>query len=175
MTVRAAILRALRLCWLPSLVIALGGCFRYVPVEQTAPPIGNDVRVELTRVGFAELPEIPSYPGPELTGIIVRAETDGLLLRVPVPVRVDGMVREMIDQDVAIPSRSIVAIERRELDRTRTGMSVAAGLATLGAVFLGFKAGGNDTPEIPTPPGEEEAGSRLRSPIFHISLPLGVR
>ena len=160
--------------WLACGALGLTGCFHYVPVEPTAPPVGNDVRVELTRVGFAELPEMPSYPGPDLTGVLVRAEAGGLLLRVPVPVRVDGMLRETIDQDVTIPSRSIVQIERREFDRTRTGLSVAGGVATLLGVFLGFKAGGNDTPEIPQPPGEEEAGSRLISSVFRIPLPIGL-
>ena len=80
-----------------------------------------------------------------------------------------------IEQDVTIPSRSIVQIERREFDRTRTGLSVAGGVATLLGVFLGFKAGGNDTPEIPQPPVEEEAGSRLISTVFRIPLPFGAR
>ena len=156
--------------WILCGALALGGCFHYVPVEPTTPPVGNDVRVELTRVGFAELPEIPTYSGPDLTGIIVSAEAGGLLLRVPVPVRVDGMLRDMIDQDVRIPAGSIVQIERRELDRARTYLSVAGGVATLAGVFLGFKAGGNDTPEIPQQPGEEEAGSRILVPF--LSFPI---
>ena len=156
--------------WIAFGALALTGCFHYIPVESTAPPIGNDVLVELTRVGFAELPELPSYPGPDLAGVIVRAEAGGLLLRVPVPVRVDGLVRETIERDVTIPSRSIVQIQRRELDRGRTAMFVAGGVGTLVGIFLGFKAGGNETPEIPQQPGEEEAGSRILVPFLSVPV-----
>ena len=159
--------------WLPGAALALAGCFHYVPVEQAALPVGGDLRIELTRVGFAELPEIPSYPGPDLDGTLVSAERDGLRLRVPVPIRVDGMVRGTVAQDVTIPSRSIVQIRARRLDRTRTALSVGAGVATLAAIFLGFQAGGNDTPEIPNQPPEEEAGAGLRAPLFVIPLSWG--
>jgi hypothetical protein len=120
-------------------------------------PPGDEVRVELTRVGFAQLPELPNNVGPNLNGTLLRFDADRLFLRVPVNVRLDGLVTQTVQQDLAIPAGEIVQLERRVLSRMRTGLSIGGGLATLGVIFLSFKAS-NENPELPPRIPEEEAG-----------------
>ena len=135
------------------------GCFRYVPVESAAVPPGVEVKMELTRVGFAELPELPNYSGPGLGGTFVRRGEGQFYVNVPVAVRMDGLVTQMIDQHVAVPDREIVSIRRRTLDRPKTLLAALGGVATLYLIANGFQQGrGNDTPEIADTPVEPEAG-----------------
>ena len=143
--------------------LLLSGCFRYVPVQLDAAPPGNEVRVELTRVGFAELPELPNNTGPDLNGTLLRVDSDRLFLRVPVHVRLDGLVTQTVQQELAIPAREVVQLERRELSRMRTGLSIGGGLATLGVIFLSFKAS-DENPEIQPKTPEEEAGVGFGAP-----------
>jgi hypothetical protein len=140
-----------------GVALLASGCFRYVPVELDAAPAGDEVRVELTRVGFAELPELPNNSGPDLNGTLLRFDNDRLFLRVPVYVRLDGLVTQTVQQELAIPAREVVQLERRELSRMRTGLSIGGGLATLGVIFLSFKAS-DESPEIQQETPEEEAG-----------------
>ncbi|MSR21902.1 MAG: hypothetical protein EXR91_13200, partial [Gemmatimonadetes bacterium] len=59
-----------------SLIAALlsSGCFTYVPAELETLAPESEARLELTRVGFAQLPEIPNHPGPDLVGTVVRRD-----------------------------------------------------------------------------------------------------
>jgi hypothetical protein len=140
-----------------GVALTLSGCFSYVPVELSTLPPGDQVRVELTRVGFAQLPELPNNAGPNLNGTLLQFDSDRLFLRVPVNVRLDGLVTQTVQQDLAIPVGEIEQLERRVLSRSRTAMSIGGGLATLGVIFLSFKAT-NENPELPPKVPEEEAG-----------------
>src|SRR5687767_427701 len=82
----------------------LSGCFRYVPAELGALPAGQDVRLELTRVGFAQLPEIPNATGPDLSGKLTRQDANRLFVSVPVNVRMGGIVTQTVQQEVSIPT-----------------------------------------------------------------------
>ena len=135
------------------------GCFSYVPAELGAVPAGRDVRLELTRVGFAQLPEIPNRPGPELAGRLVRQDPGQLLLRVPVAIRADGMVTGTVEQDVLIPATDIIRVERREFSRRRTGVVALGGVALLVGVIQAFGSGGPPVGQEPEKPIDEEAGS----------------
>jgi hypothetical protein len=164
---------ALRGFTIVGTVLVASSCFRYVPTELSALPAGDEVRLELTRVGFAQLPELPNITGPDLNGTLVRVEPDRLFLRVPVNVRLDGLVTQTVQQELSIPAGDIVQMEHRVLSRARTALSVGGGLATLAVIFLSFTAGGDDTPELPERPREEEAGVGLR-PIAPPPRAIGV-
>jgi hypothetical protein len=99
---------ALRGLTILAITVSASACFRYLPVEMGGLPPGNEVRLELSRVGFAQLPELPNVAGPELNGTLVRWEPDGLFLRVPVSVRLNGLVTQTVQQELAIPAQSIV-------------------------------------------------------------------
>lgn len=151
--------------------LLLGGCFAYVPVDLAAVPEGEDLRVELTRVGFASMPPIPNNQGPDLTGVLVRGDADRLLLRVPVT-RPSGMAGPTLAQEISIPVGEIVRIERREFNRVRTALAVLGGVAALAAVVAGFDESGSRAPEVPEKPQDPEAGVGFGG-VTLLSIPAG--
>jgi hypothetical protein len=138
-------------------VVLFSGCFSYVPAEPGTLPEGGRVRVQLTRQGFAALPEIPNQSGPRLAGTLVRRNDDQLRLRVPI--KVDGPGPDF-GQEVVIPAGAIVGFERRELSRSRTAIAIAGGLATAAALYIGFEKGRPFTRDESEQPQEEEPGIR---------------
>jgi len=153
---------ALLLCgWLFS-----SACYTHRPAELTTVLAGERVQVEVTRIGFASLPELLGTPGPELGGTLVERSSSQILLRVPVRIRDGSPVPRVIDRDVSIPVDQIVVTRRRELNRPRTALAIVGGLATLGAAFLGFKAATDRAPERPEVPPDEEAGVGMTASMF---------
>jgi len=148
-----------------ALVLSLVGCFRYLPVEPRAVPDGRQVRVEMTRLGFAALPEIPGQAGPRLAGTITGQNDEQLLMLVPVAVLQDG---SEIGRELEIPTRDVVRVEVREVSRVRTGMLIASGLAAGLALYLGFEKGSPTTARD----GEDQEieGSLLTRALFSIRV-----
>jgi len=147
---------------IPPLAAALllSGCYSYAPAEPATLRPQDEVRVHLTREGMIDLPEILGSPGPTVGGRLVSAEGDRLLLRVPVSVQVEGYATQSLPQEVPIAASQVVQVERRRLDRFRTGLAVAGILVGGGALVSGFGVGGPPEAEQPQKPTDEEAGQR---------------
>ncbi len=141
-------------------LIILAGCFTYIPTEVSAVPDGERVRVHVTREGQLDLPEVIDPLGPTVRGTLVRRAEDGIFLRVPVAIRRDGFLQSDLGQNVAIPFREIVQIERRALSRSRTGLMVAgtAGVAAV-IVFVIIDGSRGGDPRGPT------GGDDIRIPL----------
>jgi hypothetical protein len=148
------------------------GCFRYVPGDLGSISPEGEVRLELTRVGFAQLPELPNNPGPDLSGRVVRQDPTRLWLRVPIAIRADGMVTGTVQQDLVIPATDIVKIERRVFSRRRTGVVAVAGVGALIGTIAAFGSGGPPVGQEPEKPIDEEAGSGPSG--LSISLPFSI-
>jgi hypothetical protein len=146
------------------------GCFRYLPVPLEATPDGQDVRLLVTRQGASELNEVANVDGavPTLTGTIVSREGRELLLNVPVGQRQDGFHTASINQTIRVPMGEILQVERRELDKAKTGLLL--GGAAAGSAFIIFSimdAFGGDSSG--SPPDLNES----RIPIPFLSIPIG--
>jgi hypothetical protein len=151
-------------------VVCLSGCFSYRIAEPATVPEGADVRVHMTRLGFATLPEIPNESGPSLAGTLVRRTDDQILLRVPVATPPGGL-GGTIGQEVVIPTRDVVRFERREFNASRTGLTAAGGLLTAVVLYLSFEKGNPPNPDEPEPPEEEGFTGRLaRIVLFSIRI-----
>lgn len=155
---------------LAGALLLCSGCYQNVPVGVSALVPNRDVKVELTRVGFAKLPELPEHPGPDLSGTVLRVENGELLLRVPVLVRTDGLVTGTIRQDLSIPTADIVDVSQRQFSRKRTALVVGGAAAILAGVFTAFDVGGPPSGQQPNQPPDEEAGARalIAVPLFSI-------
>lgn len=150
-------------------VSALHGCYRYVPLDGVAPPVGQEIRVEVTRRGLFELSE--ALPTPPTSGSVEgrSAGTEGsdLLLSVPVAQRSEGFLSTSLTQTVRIPASEVLAVSSKELDRTATGfLVVAAGALSAGLVMVilntvGGSGGGGD---LPIPPDFAPVGGSFSLP-----------
>lgn len=142
---------------LPLLTL-IAGCFTYIPAPLDSAPTTEDVRVHLTRVAMAQVPE--EFPTGEsfLTGRLVSVAADSVVLRVPVARRSSSFGMEL-RQDLHLPRGGIVEVERREVNGVRTGLTVAAATGAAAAlVLMIIDASGSGDAD----PGDVPEQSRLR-------------
>lgn len=137
MTRKGVTWRAVRLGAI-AFLLSPAGCFSYMPVELETVPQGRHVRVEMTRLGFAALPEIPRQSGPSLAGKIAGRNGEQLLLSVPIAVLRDG---SEVGREVVIPTPDILRVEIRELSRIRTGIAIASGFAAGLLLYMSLEKG----------------------------------
>jgi hypothetical protein len=129
--------------------LVCSGCFTYVPAALETVPPGDEVRVHLTRDGVAaQLAVASSQPDPSVEGTLVGGDRERLVVRVPVARQTTGILTQSLGQDVTIPANRIAQLERRELNRPRTGLAFAGGIGVLAVMLLSFGQGVPD-PELP--------------------------
>lgn len=151
-------------------VVWCSGCFSYVPTEPGTIPPGDEVRVHLTREQAEILVGVTDQPDVQVHGRLVARDSDQLILRVPVAVQPAAITTRTLGQDVAIPARRIARVERRELNRARTGLAAAGGVAAVAGVLFAYGLG-VPNPELP-PRREPEEFRRVgwELPLFSLRV-----
>lgn len=97
-----------------------------------------------------------------VTGIVIAASPDTLIVEVPASVRAEvGSSVQTLKQRVAIPRTSIFELETRTFDRLRTGLVIGSASVVVGALIFRATVGG---PGDDGPPGSGEI-SEIR---FHL-------
>jgi hypothetical protein len=130
----------------------------------------HEARLELTRVGFAQLPEI-SEP-PRARSLRHRRAPTGQ------PARVSGTGRDPVgrdgDRDGAAgrdhPESEILKIEQRVFSKQKSSVVFLGGIGAVIGIAAAFGSGGPPVGQEPDKPPDEEAGSA--PPGFAISLPI---
>jgi hypothetical protein len=139
-----------RLAHVGALVLAwtFAGCYRYLPVTPEAVPPGEAVRIRLTPEEAANFPDLRLTEGRLLEGRLFHASESMLTLETTVGVNDPQRGTRALVQRVEIPRGAMVELERRELDRARTGFLVAGGTAVVTAVVVSQlrKGSGSDDP-----------------------------
>lgn len=142
--------------WIGAAALLGSGCFSYVPAEMGSVAPGEDVRAFLAMDQVAAgLAGLSNQPNSSVAGRLMREDGEQVVLRVPVAVQPFGSMSGPIGQDLIIPSRQIVQLERREFNRARTGVAVAGGVVAVVVAFLSFRKGTPINPELPTTPIED--------------------
>src|SRR5690606_4997491 len=122
------------------LPLLLTACYTYVPVDLDGVPTGAHIQVHLregTIRGSEELlaAGIPVRGRESVGGRLVQRDPDWLLLHVPLGVNPTGLSQPSIGQDVAINRSDVLAVETRELNRSRTALAVAAAAGATGGML----------------------------------------
>lgn len=148
-------------------VAVLTGCYSYVPADLGTVPEGGDVQLHLTREGVASLEALPlERQARTVEGTLLRTDPDGLLLRIPVGTRREGFHTSRLDQQVRISTEHLALVERKELDRLKTGLVVAGGSIAAGTVLFLILEGSELYSDNPRPESPE-----ARIPLFSFSVP----
>lgn len=110
-------------------VTAASGCYQYHPAEvEPAPPVGEDVRLVVSRGGaveFAEVVDLTDDAAPSILGRLERAEPGALMVRVPLR-QSEGQpgLYSDVGQLIRVPNAQILGIERREFDPVMSSLLV---------------------------------------------------
>lgn len=150
-------------------MLCLSGCFRYVPTSLEVTPPGEDVRLMVTRAGAFELGELTevSTAVPVVRGALVRMEEREVLLLVPLENRRVGFHTEELGQTIRVPIGEILSVERREFDRTGTGLlAVGTAAVAAGVIFLIIESFGSST----RPGGPNPVESRIPIPLISVRI-----
>jgi len=122
-------------------LLASSGCYTYLPtpLEDIAP--GTPVRIRMTAAESGRLVEQRLTDDPLLSGTLVE-QGDGEVL-VDTSVGHNDAQRGMhsVVQRVSVPTRDVLVIEQRKLDRGRTGALIGIGVVA-GGVILALQSGG---------------------------------
>ena len=153
----------------------LSGCYAYIPTAVGELPVGKEVRVQLSRQAFADLPQISDRQGARLEGTLVRRNETALTIHVPLSIGSE------YGQELTLPANGIIQSDVKLVSRAKSALVVLGGFAVFAVVLVGSHTGkpivaGNENPPAP---GEGEGafsgrGARV-SPIARIvsfSIPL---
>ena len=151
-----------------NLVLLLAGCFNYVPTDFTTVPVGEDIRLIVSRERVPDLGELTLQddPAPVLEGTLERREDTSLIVRIPVGRRTDGLHSVALGQAIHVHPDAIISAELRVLDGFKTTgiiTGMIAGATTL--LLLGMDAMSDQAP-LPQP---DPPDFRMRL----ISIPIG--
>ena len=121
-----------------SLLPLLAGCYSYTQVPLESAPLGEDVRLTVTRAGALDVLNVieTEDAAPQFVGNYEGREGESLLVRVPGPSDPASSASGVrIGQMVRVPSREILSVEMREIDMLKTGGLIAA-LAGVGTFLI---------------------------------------
>ena len=125
-----------------GLLLLLGGCYSYVPLQAAAPAPGLRVAARLTDAGTARLGRLLGENVGVVEGDVVVATDSALALSVRVVRQRNGVDAFWNGEVVTLPRADIGELRQRTLSRTRSWLT--AGGVTVAALVLGneFSGGG---------------------------------
>ncbi len=156
-----------RVSLLMALVIMASGCARWVPARLGEVPVGTDVRLRLSEAGAARMEELTGASQTEVSGQLLRWDEE-VMVSAALRNAGAGANASGLRQRFVVERDNIVAVDVRELDRTRTGLfvggvAVVAGSAIVWVVSQ-LSGGGTAAPTDPPAPGPSEPFARIRIP-----------
>ena len=155
------------------LVALLPGCYSYTVSDPGIAPVGEHVRVAVTRAGGAEIAQVTGRDDaiPLIEGQLVERDAQTLSVRVPVGSPLDIGAVSNLGQVVRVPVGEILSIEEREFSRGKTALLIggSTAAATLFVIAMMETFGGG----TPIDPGDADVSRSPRSILF--SIPFGAR
>ena len=156
-------------------MILTTGCYSYVPADFATVPLGEGVRVYLTREGQARLraageDQIPGLGAdePVVDGVLVRRDASEFSLRIPVAQRQVGFIQGTLDQQVTLPTTEVVQIQHRIVSRTKSTLAVVGSTAAIAGLLVVIIKGARRPVEDDQPLPDE---MRRPLPLLQISVP----
>jgi hypothetical protein len=143
---------------------AAGGCFRYVPVQVTAVPPQEEVRLHVTDDAAIRLARDFGRITPELDARLEPHGPDSLMVSVWIGRNYPGTQFENVHQTVSLGRSELVQVRRRQFSWQRTALATAGTLAIF-AVLVGriFQQEDPNTPreDGPNPPPPDPGFIRI--------------
>lgn len=146
-----------RLCAVLALILALSGCYSYVPVQTSAGvQSGEHIAVDITDRGRAELGDKLGSGVTRIEGTLTRTDSVDIEMSVWRVAQIGGPTAQWSGESVRLKREYTSTMQTRTLNRGKTYL--VAGAAVAGAVLLtksigllGFASGDGDGGEQPPP------------------------
>lgn len=155
---------------LGSLVITTG-CYKYVPVELDSVPLGTSVKAHLNSEGRMSLEERALMDTETIRGTLVQRDNGQVYFSVRSSSGSSQLGSDLnLRQTIDVPTRHIISVEERQLDKLMTGIAVGGiAAASITVVYLALR--GEPSSKTIFPPGPEE---RVSGGVTLLRLPLVV-
>lgn len=128
-----------------AFVVALSGCFGYVPVVEGDPEPDAEVRLRLSNQAAAEISAQTGRTVRSVEGTLLRTTSDSLVVDVHWGAIYAGTPFEGRRDTLGFARSDVVEVDRREISRLRTGL-VGGGLVVAALLILrSFTGGGGDS------------------------------
>jgi hypothetical protein len=157
-----------RLWVLPAVALQLG-CYRYVPADLAAVPVGGHIRAMVNATAADRLHSTYGVAGSTLDGRVVAREGDVVTLAVPSVGLGSPLGTHALYQQVAVAAADVVGVEVRRVDVFRTGVVVAAGAAAASVIAARALNGGSGGTSSGTGGGPTES---MRPWTVRVAIPL---
>ncbi len=148
------------------LLVQVTACYTYRPIETGPPPVGTEVRAQLTENGAEQVRRQTSWRSGALTGEVLEVSADSVTFFLMHLNQIQGGRTVTFQDTVPIALADVTSYEERRFSALRTGAIAAAVVAGFALLI-----GGVVTSDTGEGVNEEPEQSRLPSLIFGISIP----
>lgn len=160
-------MKVVRIALVMTALALVSGCYRYVPIDPAAVPVGAKVQARLSTTGIDEMTR---YFGPDVSvvrGPLVSWDVDGLSVLRQTVMRREGFLPTTVMDTLHLQPDHLLGVDTPELDGPRTAGLTAVILAGAAATtFLAAKVFGGIPEEVGEGGGPDpEATVLFRIPI----------
>lgn len=145
-------------------LFAASACYTFQPAELDDLAPGTAVRLRLSPESADQLQEVRMTEDRRMDGSFVERRGDRWIFSTPVVALDPGQGGRPLNQVVALDPSGIRDVELKKLDRTRTALSIGAGIAIVGYFVAAQLQGGEGSETIPGPVVPESP--RIRVPLL---------
>ncbi len=150
------------------LLVQVTACYTYSPIETGPPPVGTEVRAQLTDNGAEQVRRRTSWRSGVVTGEVLGVTADSISLFLLHLNQIQGGRTVTFQDTVPIALADVTSYEERKFSALRTG-AIAAGVVAGFAILIGGIVAASS--DVGDGVNEEPEQSRLPSLIFGISIP----
>lgn len=123
-----------------ALALSVAGCYTLQPIRSGPPDVGTSVEVSLTDAGVRTAAAQRDYAqGRTLTGVVLRASGDTLVMRVRRQQRRQFEAAAASDT-VAVPYSQVERVQSRQFNAVQTGLLTAGVIGAFTAISVGLFA-----------------------------------
>jgi hypothetical protein len=159
-----------RLAALIAALPVVGGCYQYVPLQDSTPAVGQTYVFEITDRGRVALGDRFGASIGSIEGVLQAVPSDEYVLKVYRVTPLAGETAQWSGETTRLPSSYVGSVKGREFSKTRTTIAAVAAAAATGILIgstklVGSFSGPPDEPQPPKPANNRVPRSNIRIPI----------
>jgi hypothetical protein len=136
-----------------ALAVVSSGCYQYVPLTSQVPPLGSQVRIELSDRGVVNVEPALGHGVTTVEGTVRAAVADSVTISLASVQRRQSGIQTWAGETLVLKPGDIRAVSERRLSHTRTTVAATSAITLAAAGIIAIaKAGGDASGESGTKP-----------------------